>query len=386
MYGDSRFLDHNFLSDEIINAEITASSVGTGVLSGAQKDGTGSARLIVTGEFSGTESLVYTVQAHDVDAGNSVGQALYRWRKSSTAEGYWDATDITTHATPQVLDNGVYIQAASGTGNDFEEEDSWYFRAIATWQTAHMIDLNRGTVHRSDSLEDPNTYTIDLGDALNVTVFALYDHNIATYYGLVDVDGNPLYDVDGAELVTPSGSITLEANTSDSWGSPAYSQSLTITEDLLVFYLDQTYQWWRVSIQDYGTPLGVIEIGEMYLGDYFELEGNADRGSSEELDFFVQGERSPQGILEQQVFAEQTRMNLSYENITNDEIDTLKTFLRTLYDVDTGETKPFFFHFFNDEDDTFKLMRWRAPMPRSFNFVDQNTTSLVLEEEPKSRF
>ena len=382
MYGEHTFLTVNLLADSTIT--ITTDSLSPGIVSGTQKDGTGSAQLVASGAYSGDVDLLITVQVYDVTAGAEIGSALYRWRTNLTSPGAWEGTGITTHSAAATLVDDIDIRFITGTGDDFVVGDSWTFRAKATWQTGNMFDGDRGTFFRTDVLADPNTITIDLIDPQQFTVVVLYDHNLDTRYELVDVDGNTLVDVDGNDLVTPDTTVTLKANTTASFGSPPYSQALTIA-DPLVLYLDQTYAHVQLEIQDYGTPLGKVEIGGLYLGTYESLECNAAPGSSEELKHFTIGDPNPQGVLHQQVYAEQTVIQLSFPVVYNDEIDTLKAIVRQLFDVSTGRVSPFFFHLFSDESETLYLMDWRSSLPRSFDAVDVNATAITLAEVVKSR-
>lgn len=104
----------------------------------------------------------------------------------------------------------------------------------------------------------------DLGSAEQITCVALFGFNF-----------------------TSAATVTLQANSSDSWGAPPYSQALTIETDSegdvlkrLVFFLDETYQWWRITIADAANPDGYVEIGRIIAGAYYEPPRGVSEGVS----------------------------------------------------------------------------------------------------------
>jgi hypothetical protein len=86
-----------------------------------------------------------------------------------------------------------------------------------------------------------------------------------------------VFDLGSAKQVTaiaianPSQSITIEANSSDSWGAPPYSYTFvpivdpypTIAVDVQV--IDKTYQYWRI------TSTGATSVGHLFIGTYTDL-------------------------------------------------------------------------------------------------------------------
>jgi hypothetical protein len=84
---------------------------------------------------------------------------------------------------------------------------------------------------------------IDLQSAKAISGFALFNHNF-----------------------TSSATITLEANTSNSWGAPAFTKTLTwSTYYVWTYFVEQTYRYWRIVIEDAGNA-NDIEVGELYIG------------------------------------------------------------------------------------------------------------------------
>lgn len=109
-----------------------------------------------------------------------------------------------------------------------------------------------------------NWIKFDLGSAVNLKTLGLFVFNW-----------------------TSSATVKLEANATDSWGTPTYSSTLTILTDAdgvvekrLVFNLDQTFRWWRLTIEDAGNSDAFITLGIMQMGVYYEFDRNIREGFS----------------------------------------------------------------------------------------------------------
>ena len=100
---------------------------------------------------------------------------------------------------------------------------------------------------------DPSAQTIvcNLGSAQAVNTIAILGHNISS-----------------------AATLTIEAHTSDSWGSPSYTTSLTYTAGAILKYLSaaQTYQYWRFTVDDGSNADGYVEVGRFWLGDYISID------------------------------------------------------------------------------------------------------------------
>lgn len=72
--------------------------------------------------------------------------------------------------------------------------------------------------------------------------------------------------------ISSTATITLEANTTDAWTSPAYSQTITWNRHIMSV-LSSTgltyptgYRYWRLKIDDQSNINGYVEIAKVYLG------------------------------------------------------------------------------------------------------------------------
>lgn len=341
---------------------LSVSSQASGIVSGVQKSGVGSASLAVTGRYAGATDRVCLIQI-DTTTGAQIGQATYRWRFLDMAAGEWGGSGIVTHAVAQPLQDGATLRFISGgSGADFASGDEWQFRVIAAWGAKNLLDLRRDTAYRSGFLEAPNTVTVDFGVATRITAFCLFDHNL-----------------------TANATVTLMMNASNAWTAPAFSQALAVSAPIIV-YLDQSYRYLRIALTDAANPDGQIRIGLMYAGDYMQLEANADWGASETLLFNQASSSNAAGVTQDAIFTEQTELSLSFTGISNAEIDQLAAMFRAINLPGTRQLRPVFFHLFCDAPSSLKLMRLDPSLRRSYNGYLLNDTSIALKEVVASRW
>lgn len=95
----------------------------------------------------------------------------------------------------------------------------------------------------------------DLGSAVNITCIGIFAHNLSA-----------------------SATVRLQANATDSWGSPTYDVVLPIATNIdgvvlprIVFCLDETFRYWRLSIDDPTNPQNRIQIGRIVGGEFYEM-------------------------------------------------------------------------------------------------------------------
>lgn len=165
--------------------QITASSIFSGALGTARKEGTGSASMDVGGAFTGSGVLEYLVRIDSVAGGAEVGQATFRWKTSD--DSTWVATGVTTSSTFVTLNNGVQVKWTSGTGDDFALNDEWTFKAVRQFGVSKILDPDPDTKWRSD----------------------LFTNRVTTSNANIeeeDAGGGPAYNDHTAAAVSTSGS------------------------------------------------------------------------------------------------------------------------------------------------------------------------------------
>ncbi|MFQ5915639.1 MAG: hypothetical protein ACE5JS_20910, partial [Nitrospinota bacterium] len=186
---------------------------------------------------------------------------------STLAVGAGALTVEYYNATAWAAVSGLTDGTASG-GNTFAQDGDVTFTIPANWavQGDASLDADKYYVRlkpASDPTTDPDaerlvptflpeTLTVDLATAKQVTGVVFHGHNIGS----------------GAAA------IQLLANSSDEWGSPAFTQNLTWAQDTIVVFISQTYRYWQVRVADKGNADGYVKIGEVFLGTYFEPTKN----------------------------------------------------------------------------------------------------------------
>lgn len=328
-YGAVRFLYNNFVTSVDM---ITADTQATG--RGQQMElvaGSGSAIPISYVAYTGTVDRTIYVVIDSVTAGVSIGQATYRWRYDDSSG--WEATGVTTSATLTTLGLGIKIAwVAHPTGDDFALDDSFQFRVRATLGVQNLLDGDPNTLFQSTAVDN---LVFDLGSAQNVTAFALMNHN----------------------FVASQSTFKLQANSSDSWSSPPYDNSITVTNTYQIEYLDETYRYWRTDPTD--GALSEVSIGELFLGEYLELTKNAWWGTQEGLGYIGSAQESQWGIRRQQGSGQRRIYTLQYDHMRDTDIDALITMQAALYNTTTGKVSPLFLHLISDDGgETLILAHW----------------------------
>ena len=102
----------------------------------------------------------------------------------------------------------------------------------------------------------------------------------------VDADVNLVFDLGGATKLTEIGifafnltsaaTVQVQANNADAWGAPPLADTIPIVTDadgevieILMWFGDETYQYWRIRIQDAANPDTYIEIGRIAGCEYW---------------------------------------------------------------------------------------------------------------------
>ena len=160
------------------------------------------------------------------------------------------------------------------------------------------------------------TVTIDLGSAYNISTIAIINHNF-----------------------TSAASITVSANTSNSWGGPATSKTIIWNVDMMLnFFTPVSYRYWQLQFDDQTNPDGYIEMGRFWLGDYLTID------PSSEVDFTITKKRSDRivhGNGQQKygsIGSKWKEIKLSFPNTNYSMVDLISD----MYDI-VGNHKSFIF-------------------------------------------
>ena len=113
-----------------------------------------------------------------------------------------------------------------------------------------LVDSRLSRVGRTIDVSDQDV-KFSFTSAVDVTYIAITAHNF-----------------------TSSATVKLQANSSDSWTTPAFETTLTDCGTWCVdSFTKQTYQYWRLFIDDDTNPDGYLEIGYVFLGEELTMPG-----------------------------------------------------------------------------------------------------------------
>ncbi|MEE9276477.1 MAG: LamG domain-containing protein [bacterium] len=232
-------MSHRFLYQNMIGqaSGIAALSTVAGAVSGGvPRVANGTGAVVFTGDYTGLVLEVYTVE---IDLAGDVGVAKFKWRKTSTAIGAWEATGLLTAATDTALDDGVKVRFADGSASPaFSLGDRWQATATRAHGPRNVIDLDPATKHRSGSPPlDPEALAFDLGAAQAPDAVVVHGHNISPG-ATVKIQGGPLpaayaASFDGVDdVITAADHDSLDGMaqlTIEAWIKPAADNSAIIS-------------------------------------------------------------------------------------------------------------------------------------------------------------
>ena len=204
-----------------------------------------------------------------------------------------------------------------------------------------------------------------LGSAKKITCFSMFTFNL-----------------------TASATVTLQANASNSWGSPSYSQALTIATDAdgavlprSVYFLDQTYRYWRVTLADSGNSDSYLQIGRMAAGEYYELTRNINQNFNLTMFDPSEGDRVPG---RQTFFRNRNRYRratVRYNLQSQTQTDKLSAIM-----LKTGNSRPIVLALDPTDRPSKDSMYCylETPLSQAHQFVgNYSTAQLVYEEKPE---
>jgi len=145
---------------------------------------------------------------------------------------------------------------------------------VATLPVENIANEARTLPWRTGTSTATERVVIDLGSAAAATAVILLDHT----------------------LTAGDSAITLEAHTSDSWGAPAFSTTLTYAADVIAkVFASQSYRWWRLSFTKSSAGES-RDIGRVFIGTYYESAVQPEyTGYKDELVDLSDSEDTPSG-------------------------------------------------------------------------------------------
>lgn len=297
---------------------ITAASTAAGTISNAQKSGSGSGQLQLTGDYSGTTDRDYLIQFM---LAGEVGVAEYRWSGDGGVSFVASGVVITSVAT--LLNNGISVAGLTGSGTDFVLNDAYTFKAYREFGVAKLLDLDRDTEHRTATATAQLTYVLDLGEARTPNALIIDRHNFSYL-----------------------AKIRLQGNTSDAWTSPAVNETVPWTDKSIVYYIAAErarYRYWRVFVDNIGNTDGYYRAAGLYLGRALELQSTVELGDSRRYTRVSQRRILSSGRPSGGVLATPAEFNLAWPDLSKFDRDQMVTLFAATNDLVNYQVKPVYF-------------------------------------------
>jgi len=199
------------------------------------------------------------------------------------------------YVTPNLVDVDSYHSVSSGD-------------AVGAIYGPENLYNNRSSKPFRFTAKDDQWIKLDFGAAQAVTHVSIFNHDL-----------------------TAAVDLRLQGNAADAWGGPTYDQALTWQEYSLYEHLNESYQFWRLFVDD-PTHTTFPQIGELYFGQYAEFaNGHVQPDWSQNLNFSIAGEETYFGQDWDYYLSDRKGFNIKIKNLNDPaNIDDLETFFRSI--------------------------------------------------------
>lgn len=327
-----RFMYQNLIDDK---AAVSATSAESGFVgAGVPRVANGGGSMIFSGAYSGDGQEVYSVE---IDAPGDVGEARFRWRKTSTPKDSWEGWNTPTALTDAALDAGVRVRFVNGAGSPaFALGDRWQATANRFRSPRRIYDLDPGSRVRSASPpEDAWALNVDFGAAQSPDVLIVHQHNFAQ----------------GMRL-------RIQANAQAHWGAPALEEEVAWRRATLVHYLaasPRAHRHWRLLVEGGAAhPDGYLEASEIYLGGYFEPADHFWFNNVVGEESFEEFRTAGSGAEHPVLLNRGRTATLPYQHVSDAQRARFLAMYQAVKDVEARRAKPLFVHL--DVDDPASVM------------------------------
>ena len=160
------------------------------------------------------------------------------------------------------------------------------------------------------------TVVVDLSAAATVSCIAIAGHNF-----------------------TASATVQIAGNSSDSWGAPAVTYTVTYQSAIMLrFFTAASYRYWRFYFDDQTNSNSYLQVGRLFLGEYLQVD------PSSLLEFPEERTRTDtvQYSIGNQMYADQGIESVIYRYQFPRSDDTMKGNMETAWTT-VGRHKPIFF-------------------------------------------
>jgi len=186
--------------------------------------------------------------------------------------------------------------------------------------------------------------------------------------------------------IRDTATVTIEANATDSWGAPTYSQTISLADYLgdpndfqYNFAATKTFRYWRLSITDNGNPDGFIEIGELFIGTPIALTDIHDSGIPVTISPNNIEHRTEYGQAYVYERSQVKTWELNWSNVQTETRDELKAFFNAI----ASNARPLFLTMAGEDANQTYFCRIVSPLESSRISFDVYVIRLRFQEEAK---
>jgi len=220
------------------------------------------------------------------------------------------------------------------------------------YPVAFLLNQIPTLVHRTTGV-NLEWWKWDLGAARDIRYFIFWNHNFSH-----------------------NASINLQANSIDSWESPAVNVSVDwMTEKIVkIFETINSYRWWRLVVQDSGNSNGYLQGGFAFLGDFLETS----RYFSEILLTDIDPSKlieSDDGQMSAVIKSKYWIKKYEFEGLSENDIIALREAFNYL-----GKANSFFIHENSNNDDSILYVKTNSDWSYSYVFKNYFKFSLSVEK------
>lgn len=226
---------------------------------------------------------------------------------------------------------GTYtVTFSTSTGKWTLASDQATFNLL--WNTGTDTANTIGDTIGFDTSADDTGAVTYTGDniALHTEEFLVVDLGSALAVDSVALMFNPIDGITTSSTAT----IKIQANASNSWGSPSVDVTLTPdTQDKVAthfFSSDQSYRYWRLSIIDPDNANAYLEIPKLILANATELSQNPEQVFTYQLTDKSEIKRTDYGHLYADQRPNLRSMEFSYKYMDYSDAETLLDIYNTI--------------------------------------------------------
>jgi hypothetical protein len=181
---------------------------------------------------------------------------------------------------------------------------------------SNLKRYQRSRVWRSSGIASIERIVFDLQTAEQIDSFAML-------FNPIQGEGVKFSD---------SAVIKLQANATNSWGSPALEVTLSIDSayDVITYFFatPQSYRFWAVQIQDAGNAFGYLEIPKIILSKSTQLGQTPEIGFSDVLTDQSKISDTPYGHRYSDVYPERRSFQFDYSALAMEDVEALQQIFR----------------------------------------------------------